>query len=352
MPVLFTNNASTTLASGITAVATSITVATGQGSLFPNPSAPDFFYATLANASNVLEIVKCTARSGDTLTVTRAQEGTTATAYSTGDKIELRPTAAGLSWKVDQDYAGTLSGNLTFSGTHTVSGTTALNGTLSGTGLTNYLASPAAIGGTTAAAGTFTTLTATTSVTAPNVVVNNTTVPANGIYRSAANTLAFATNTTARGTVDANGAWVINAPSAGSVSLTVNGVSGTHSFKIEDSTGANSYNGGYLEVPSNGQTGAYSTVLSDSGKQIYYTGATGVTITIPANASVAYPVGTVLTIINDASAAVSLTISVTTDTLQWANGGTTGNRTLARYGIATCVKVTATKWIINGTGLT
>lgn len=351
MPVLFTNNASTTLASGITTSSTSITVATGQGSLFPAPTGSDFFYATLANASNVLEIVKCTARTGDTLTVTRAQEGTTATAYSTGDKIELRPTAAGLSWKVDQDFVGTLTGNLTFSGTHTVSGTTVLNGALSGTGLTNYLASPAAIGGTAAAAGTFTTLTASTSVTAPNFVVNNTTVPANGIYRSAANTLAFATNTTLRATIDANGAMTINAPAAGSSGLTVNGVSGTHSFKLADSA-ATSFNGGFLEVPVNGQTGAYSTVLADSGKQIYYTGSTGVTITIPANASVAYPVGTVLTVINDASAAVNLTIAVTTDTLQWATGGTTGNRTLGRFGIATCIKVASTKWIINGTGLT
>jgi len=344
MPVLYTNNASTTLAAGIASNATSITVASGQGSLFPSPSGTSFFYATLSNASNVLEIVKCTARSGDTLTVTRAQEGTTATAYNTGDKIEVRPTAAGLEWKVDQDFAGTLTGNLTFSGAHAVSGSTTfsggtvLNGALSGTGLTNYLAAPAAIGGTTPAAGSFT-----------NVTVSGTTVPANGIYRSAANTLAFSTNTTARGTVDASGAWVINAPTSG-VGLTVNGVSGTHSFRLEDSTGTNVYNGGYLEVPVNGQTAAYTTVLSDSGKQIYYTGSTAVTITIPANGTVAYPVGTVITIINDASAAVSLTISVTTDTLQNSSGAT-GNRTLARYGMATCLKVTSTKWIISGSGL-
>lgn len=345
MPVLFTNNASTTLASGIAAGATSITVATGQGALFPTISGSNFFYATLANASNVLEIVKVTGRTGDVMTVTRGQDGTTATAYNIGDKFELRPTAAALAWKVDQDYTGSLTGNLTFSGTAT------FNSTVSGTGLSTYLASPPAIGGTAAAAGSFTTLSASTSLTTPIVTVNGATVPANGVYLPSANTLGFSSNTTARGTVNSTGNWVINAPSSG-VALTVNGVSGTHSMQIEDSTGATAYNAGYLESPINTQTGAYTAVLADSGKTVYYTGSTSVAMTIPANASVAYPVGTVLTFVNDASAAVSITIAITTDTLQWVSAGATGTRTLARYGIATAIKVTSTKWVISGTGLT
>ena len=40
-----------------------------------------------------IEIVKCTARSTDTLTIVRAQEGTTASAFSSSDKVELRITA-------------------------------------------------------------------------------------------------------------------------------------------------------------------------------------------------------------------------------------------------------------------
>lgn len=345
MPVLFTNNASTTLAAGITNVATSITVATGQGALFPAITGSNFFYATLANTSNVLEIVKVTARSGDVMTVTRGQDGTTATAYSTGDKFELRPTAAALAWKVDQDFAGTLTGALTFSGTHTI------DGTLSGTGVTARFSSPGAIGNTTASTGAFTTLTASTSLTVPYMVVNGATVPANGVYLPSANTLGFSSDTVSRGTINSTGNWVINAPSSG-VAFTINSVSGTHSLQIEDSTGAAAYNAGYLESPLNTQSAAYTAVLADSGKTIYYTGASAVALTIPANASVAYPVGTVLTFINDASAAVSVTIPITTDTLQWASGGTTGTRTLARYGMATAIKVTSTKWVISGTGLT
>lgn len=94
MGIKVANNAFGTLASSITNSATSITLTTGQGARFPTLSAGDYFYATLIDTSNNLEIVKCTARSTDVLTITRAQENTTARAYSAGDRIEIRITAA------------------------------------------------------------------------------------------------------------------------------------------------------------------------------------------------------------------------------------------------------------------
>ena len=93
MGIKLANNAFGTLAAGIASDATSITLTTGHGDRFPFLSAGDYFYATLIDTSNNLEIVKCTARSTDVLTVTRAQEGTTARAYSAGDRIEIRLTA-------------------------------------------------------------------------------------------------------------------------------------------------------------------------------------------------------------------------------------------------------------------
>jgi hypothetical protein len=93
MGIKLTNNAFGTLASGINSSATSITLSSGQGARFPSLSAGDYFYATLIDTSNNLEIVKCTARSTDVLTVVRAQESTTARSYSTGDRIEIRLTA-------------------------------------------------------------------------------------------------------------------------------------------------------------------------------------------------------------------------------------------------------------------
>lgn len=98
MTLLFTNNAQSTLASGISNSDTSIVVATGQGTLFPSPSGGNTFRATLVRASDgAIEIVDVTARSTDTLTVTRAQEGTTGLAFVTGDRIECRITAAFLN---------------------------------------------------------------------------------------------------------------------------------------------------------------------------------------------------------------------------------------------------------------
>lgn len=93
MTVKVTNNGFSTLSAGITDSATSLSVASGEGARFPNPSSPDVFYATLIDTSNNLEIVKVTARSTDSFTIVRAQDNTTARAFSTGDRIELRPVA-------------------------------------------------------------------------------------------------------------------------------------------------------------------------------------------------------------------------------------------------------------------
>lgn len=93
---LFANNAASVLASGITNVATSLTVTIGHGARFPSPSGGDYFLATLCQQGSAgeinFEIVKVTARSTDTFTVVRAQEGTTGLAYNAGDKFELRLT--------------------------------------------------------------------------------------------------------------------------------------------------------------------------------------------------------------------------------------------------------------------
>lgn len=97
MGVKFANNAYGTLNASITNTDTSLTLSSGQGARFPSLGAGDYFYVTLIDTSNNLEIAKCTARSSDVLTITRGQEGTTARSYSVGDRVELRITAAGIS---------------------------------------------------------------------------------------------------------------------------------------------------------------------------------------------------------------------------------------------------------------
>lgn len=97
MAFLFTNNAISTLAAGIGSGDTSLSVQAGDGALFPNPGGNDSFRCTLADASNNIEIVDVTGRAGDVFTITRAQEGTTANAYLSGDAVELRLTAENLN---------------------------------------------------------------------------------------------------------------------------------------------------------------------------------------------------------------------------------------------------------------
>jgi hypothetical protein len=125
----------------------------------------------------------------------------------------------------------------------------------------------------------------------------------------------------------------------------------TDSVNNVSTPGVNSV--GYLGMPQNSQSAAYELVLTDAGKHILHPSAdtSARTFTIPANSSVAFPIGTAVTFINQ-NGGGAITIAITTDTMRLAGAGTTGSRTLAANGIATAVKVTSTEWLINGVNLT
>lgn len=125
---IFTNNAATTLANPVSAVDTSIVLVTGTGSIFPTPTGGDYFYITCVTATSTYEIMKVTARTSDTLTVVRAQEGTTALVFNNGDRVELRVTAASLNNMLQSDAIGTTvqAYNTTLAGI--AAGTTTLGG--------------------------------------------------------------------------------------------------------------------------------------------------------------------------------------------------------------------------------
>jgi hypothetical protein len=130
--------------------------------------------------------------------------------------------------------------------------------------------------------------------------------------------------------------------------FTATNISGNLSSATADGT-----NGvGYINIPQNSQSAAYTTVLSDAGKHIYHpaSDANARTYTIAANASVAYPIGTVIAFVNMTSQAV--TIAINSDTMYLGNLGTTGSRTLGQYGVANALKIASTTWIITGTALT
>lgn len=111
---------------------------------------------------------------------------------------------------------------------------------------------------------------------------------------------------------------------------------------------------GYMDIPQNSQSADYSLVASDTGKHIYHPSAdtSSRVWTIPDNSSVAFRIGTALTFINDTGAGGIFIAVGSPDSLVLAGNGSTGTRTLASNGVATAVKIAATRWIISGTNIT
>jgi hypothetical protein len=207
-----------------------------------------------------------------------------------------------------------------------------ISGTTSGT---VTLQAPSVAGTTTitlpSTSGTLLT-SASTATTSTNLAGgSNGTIP----YQSASGTTQMLAVGTSGQLLQTNGA---GAPSW----VTPTGASG----------GDTTNNIGYLNIPQNSQSAAYTLVLADSGKHIFHPSgdANARTFTIPANSSVAYPIGTAITFVNMTSQVV--TIAITTDTMYLSSAGTTGSRSLAQYGSATAIKMTSTTWLISGSGLT
>ena len=100
----------------------------------------------------------------------------------------------------------------------------------------------------------------------------------------------------------------------------------------------------------NAQTGtAYTLVLTDQSKLVTLTNASAIAVTIPTNASVAFPIGTAFTIVNNGT--TSITIVTTSLTVYQAGTTNTGNRTVATKGVATCLKVDTNTWFVSGAGV-
>jgi len=171
---------------------------------------------------------------------------------------------------------------------------------------------------------------------------------ANAIVLGGGAGAAPATTTTGTGVVTALG---VNTGTAGAFVVNGGALGTPSSGNLSNATVDGTNSVGFLNIPQNAQTGSYTLVLADAGKHIYHaSGAGSATYTIPANSSVAYPIGTAITFLNMSTNAV--TISITTDTMYLSSAGTTGSRTLAQYGSATAIKMTSTTWLISGSGLT
>ncbi|CNF18124.1 hypothetical protein [Yersinia intermedia] len=115
LTLLSANNASTVLSAGISASATTLTVNTGTGGLFPSPvSGTSFFKLTLIDAATgtLTEIVHVTARTGDTMTIVRAQEGTVSRLWSANDIAANMMTAGTLDLLSQKSQSLQIANNL------------------------------------------------------------------------------------------------------------------------------------------------------------------------------------------------------------------------------------------------
>lgn len=104
MSLILGNNCTARLANALTDTATTLAVGVGEGAKFPLLGAGDWHPLTVTKISSgitVIEIMRVTARTGDVFTVERAQEGTVASEFSPGDRVELRFTAAAYAGSIE-----------------------------------------------------------------------------------------------------------------------------------------------------------------------------------------------------------------------------------------------------------
>lgn len=225
------------------------------------------------------------------------------------------------------------SGNLTFTSSGGGTGTVTTVSVVSANGLA----------GTVATATTTPAITLSTSITGV--------LKGNGTAISAATAgtdyVAPGTATTFTAAQTFNSTYLKLAGStSGTSTLNAQAVAGTTTYTLPPAAGTL----GYVNAPqTSGGASAYTLVLADQGNHVIFTGGSTATLTVPTNATVAFPIGTTILVVNDNSG--NLTISGAGVTFQLANGAT-GNRTVATKGLATCLKTATDTWYVSGAGVT
>ena len=111
----------------------------------------------------------------------------------------------------------------------------------------------------------------------------------------------------------------------------------------------NGYDIGYRNIPQV-TAGNVTLTLADSGKHYYATSAAPLTLTVPSNANVAFPIGTAISIVNKGSANLTIDLQVEVS-MYLAGNATSDSRTITSYGMATVMKTATDEWFINGTGV-
>lgn len=286
----------TTLASGISNSATTMTVATGTGSALLGgvtlaPGNVDQFTVALDPDTQSEEIVFITAVSSDTFTIVRGRAGTSAISHSGGATVkhvltsdDLDAFNSAVSPVTSVTFSGSSSGTLTLQSAAIASGTVTIpagTATLVNTSATQTLTNK--------------DLTSTTN-TFPTTLVTTT-----------------ATQTLTNKTIDYNSNTISNLPAA-NLDLTLNAQTGT----------------------------TYTLVLSDKNKLVTLSNASAITVTVPTNATAAFATGSQISIQQIGAGQV---------TVAGASGVTitgTGTKLRTQYSAATLIKTGTDSWTILG----
>lgn len=309
----------TTLASGISNSATTMTVATGTGSALIQGSGfvnGDQFTVALDPDTQNEEIVFITAISSDTFTISRGEAGTSAISHSGGASVkhvltsdDLNAFNSAVSPVSSVTFAGSSSGTMVLQSTPIASGTVTIpagTATLVNTSATQTLTNKDLSASSNSFPSTLVTTTATQTITNKDLTSTTNTFPTTVVTTTATQTL---TNKT----IDYNANTITNLP----------GVS--------------------FDLAFNAQTGTtYTLALSDKDKLVTLSNASPVTLTVPANSSVAFPTGAQVNIQQIGAGQV---------TVVGAGGVTlngTGTVLRTQWSAATLIKTATDTWTIVG----
>ena len=290
----------TTLASGIGATGTTITVATGTGAGLINGAGfvnGDQFTVAIDPDTTSEEIVFITAASGDSFTITRGQAGTTAITHGSGATVKHVLTSSDLNWfESNTSPLDSIEFTGSSSGTTTVQASAVASGTLTLPAATDTLVGKA-------------TTDTLTNKTLTSPTINTPTL-----------TLSTTTSTT-----DGRVAW-----DATNDKIVVGDGSATKEFTANT-------------ITLNAQTNTtYTLVLADRDKLVTLSNASAITLTVPTNASVAFATGTQVNIQQIGAGQVT----VAGDTGVTVNG--TGTKTRAQWSAATLLKTATDTWTLIG----
>lgn len=167
-------------------------------------------------------------------------------------------------------------------------------------------------------------------------------INANGGYFKTSASTAYIANASAT---------TVNIGGAASLAVNIGNASGVVNLSGNVQGNTNGFAIGYRDIPQLAFAGDTTLALSDAGKHYYSTLSTGNTITVPNNTSVTFSTGTAINIINQGTGTITIAQGVGV-TMYLAGNSTSGNRTLASYGVCTLQKVATNTWFLVGVGLT